>query len=494
LNQFFASRLTRLQACRGHWLWPTRRRVIAGWIVAFAVWGWLDVRTRGTVDPNDRWIHKTDFTVYTEAGAAFFDGRDPYAVTNSRGWSYLYPPLFAIFVAPLHALDPRNQVFVWFVVSVLLGWGCYRELVRIARRILAADAHEGVFGPIPTWLGAAAVTAAMLPALNCLQRGQVGVAKLYLLLVGFRFLVERRAMLGPLAAGGAFALSITLKITPVVPVTIAVCDQWVAAWCAKATGAWTRAASLTAGTAGGLAITLLVLPGAVVGWEANLRHLNTWWHSVAARAESTSSDDFAGDSTSVRNQSLTNAAWHLGNWAHYRLGGGPDDQGPQQLRLGGAGLVMDTPVVDRTLLAVRILAGCLAVAVGARMARTQDRLGEAAAFGLACAATLVVFSIARAHYYVMLLPAVTFVSLWLLANGRRRLAVTLAIVPCVLVIGHYAFISVAGRLGWLGLGTTLWYLAACGALLAPRRAAAQTAVTARDAAPQPVRVEQPLAA
>jgi len=50
-----------------------------------AVWGWFDVRVRGTIDPNSA-IHKTDFTVYTEAGAAFFDGRDPYKVTNPRGW------------------------------------------------------------------------------------------------------------------------------------------------------------------------------------------------------------------------------------------------------------------------------------------------------------------------------------------------------------------------------------------------------------------------
>ena len=25
-------------------------------------------------------------------GAAFFDGREPYDVTNIRGWKYLYPP------------------------------------------------------------------------------------------------------------------------------------------------------------------------------------------------------------------------------------------------------------------------------------------------------------------------------------------------------------------------------------------------------------------
>lgn len=483
-----------MQAWRGHWLWPTRRRVILGFVAAFAIWGWFDVRNRGQVDPDRCWIHKTDFTVYTEAGAAFFDGRDPYAVTNPRGWGYLYPPLFAIVVAPLHALDTRNQVFVWFVVSLLLGWGCYRELVRIARRLLPAEPECGVFGPIPTWLGAAAVTAAMLPALNCLQRGQVGVAKLYLLLLGFRLLVERRAVVGPLAAGVAFALSITLKITPLIPAAIVVLDTWFAACSARAKPAWTRAAALTIGTVGGLAMCLFLLPGMLVGWENNARHLTTWWHEVAARAESTTIDDFAGDSTTIRNQSLTNAAHHLGNWAHWYFAGGPHDDGPEQLRRGGPGLLMDAPVVEWTLLAARFLAGCVVVAVGARMAWSQDRLGQAAAFGLACAATLVIFSIARAHYYVLLLPAVTFVCLWLVEQGRQRTAVTLAVVPCVLVIGHYVLLPIAGRVGWLGLGTTLWYAAACWTMLWPARARASQAVVATRSASAPVATEQPLAA
>ena len=59
--------------------------VIVGW---FAV----DVGPRGRVVPGRVDAHRTDFTVFTEAGKAFFDGRDPYAVTNPRGWFYLYPP------------------------------------------------------------------------------------------------------------------------------------------------------------------------------------------------------------------------------------------------------------------------------------------------------------------------------------------------------------------------------------------------------------------
>src|SRR4051812_35861414 len=85
--------------------------------VAAAVWGLTDVRNRARVDPDDPTAHKSDFTVYTEAGAAFFDGRDPYAVASPRGWHYLYPPLFAILVSPLANLPPQWQAVSFFFFS-----------------------------------------------------------------------------------------------------------------------------------------------------------------------------------------------------------------------------------------------------------------------------------------------------------------------------------------------------------------------------------------
>ena len=476
-----------IPAHKQHWLWPRPWRVITGLIIAFSIWGWLDVRNRGQIDPNWRWSHKTDFTVYTEAGAAFFDGREPYEVTNPRGWGYLYPPLFAILVAPLHAIDSRNQVFVWFVISVLMGWGCYREIIRIGRHVLPERKRQGAFGSIPTWFGVAAVTAAMLPALNCLQRGQVGVAKLYLLLLGFRLLLENPVLVRPVLGGIALAAAVTLKITPALPAAIAVGGQCVAAWYARTKSRWQRAGASVAGLCGGLALTLLIVPALFVGWRANLGHLETWWDTVAIRAESTSQEDFAGNSTSVRNQSLANASYRFGNWIHYYFAGGPyDDNGPEQLRLGGQGLLMSAPWAKRAVFAVRFLAGCLALVLAFKMARAQDALGQAASFGMACVATLVVFTIGRGHYYVLLLPAVSFAPLWLLREEHRRAAVTAAVVPCVLVITHYALLKIAGRVGLLGLGTTLWYFSMSAALLRPSRFLAAQNANAPDTPSQNV--------
>src|ERR1700691_4113018 len=145
------------------------RWIYLGLLIALAIWGWVDVVPRGMVNHQRIHEHRTDFTVYTEAGAAFFDGRDPYQVSNPRGWRYLYPPMFAILVAPLHAFPPTGQVAVWFVLSVAMVVGCYFELRRFLDYVSARSSESDVGSSllIP-WFGGAAVASALLPAFNCL--------------------------------------------------------------------------------------------------------------------------------------------------------------------------------------------------------------------------------------------------------------------------------------------------------------------------------------
>ena len=61
--------------------------------------------------------------------------REPYTVTNPRGWSYLYPPIFALSVAPLSGLDTVSQVVVWFAVSLACCFGVHAESCRLWRLI-----------------------------------------------------------------------------------------------------------------------------------------------------------------------------------------------------------------------------------------------------------------------------------------------------------------------------------------------------------------------
>ncbi len=380
--------------------------------IVFTVWGLIDVRARGRFDPADPGEHRTDLTVYTEAGAAFFDGRPPYEVTNPRGWRYLYPPLFAMLLAPLHVLPAEAQVLVWFVVSALAAWGCYSECVRLARSALPGWPEGDPFGRIPPWIAWCAAAAVIVPIFNCLQRGQVSVPKLYLLLLGVRLLIESRSAARAALAGAVLALPIVLKVTPLVPVAIVLFQQLVVACAAGDRRSIARAGATWLGTAGGLALAVLVIPAMLVGWRANLGHLETWVR-LAMRVETSTGDELAGDNYSARNQSFPNAVRRAGNWASYEFAGGVNDEGAPELGPGGAGLLMDNAVVGALLLAGRVAAGLAALAVGYRAARGGDTLAQLAAFGLACAATLVVFSLARGSYFVMLLPAVVFVAAWL---------------------------------------------------------------------------------
>ena len=146
----------------GYWSWARRagswwgfsrptagiqlRYVAAVLVIGLTIWGWLDVRERGQIYPDHLDFHRTDFTVYTEAGAAFFDGREPYEVTNPRHWYYLYPPLFALLVSPLAALDFKSQVVVWYIISLVLAFGCYSESRHLWTLLVASDSVEGDVG------------------------------------------------------------------------------------------------------------------------------------------------------------------------------------------------------------------------------------------------------------------------------------------------------------------------------------------------------------
>src|SRR5262245_9158238 len=71
---------------------------------------------------------RTDFEVYARAGWAVRSDEDLYTVTDSHGWHYCYPPLFAILMTPLADPPPGAgratclpfavSVGIWYLVSV----------------------------------------------------------------------------------------------------------------------------------------------------------------------------------------------------------------------------------------------------------------------------------------------------------------------------------------------------------------------------------------
>ncbi len=466
------------------------RRWLIVLLAAATVWGFVDVRRRGYRYPNCPDEHRTDLTVYTEAGAAFFDGRNPYEVANPRGWTYLYPPMFALLLAPLHPLPMQDQVTVWFFVSLLFCWGCYRECCRLVAIVCDEDPHvRATWMRWLPWLGWAAVAAATLPTLNCLQRGQVGVVKLYLLLLGLRLILRGRCLRAWLTGGVVLALPVVLKIVPALPVGFLLflelaewgwsyrkgrakkgTEQVVGETSRRMDASFpttssvpvrcgVRFASSTLGFALGLLLFFLIVPAMLVGWNANLHHLNTWGRFMLTKADDGGMDPRSGNSHSPRNESLQNAAYRLGNFAAHVFAGGPDDRLADNF--GAPKMAMDSPASDRVLFLSRAMLGLALLALGVRLARQPgNKLNVSTGFALACVTMLAVSPVARAHYFLLLAPAILFVPLWLDRRGRPRAGIVLAAILPVLSILHYALLPYAGRVGLLGFGTTAWLMAA----------------------------------
>lgn len=448
--------------------------------IALAVWCVVDVQRRARVVPGEPDLHKTDFTVYTEAGAAFFDGREPYEVSNVRGWRYLYPPLFALTMAPLHAYSPEAQVTVFFCLCVALSVGCYVECRKLAAAAWNRTNSLGWidrFGrshgtqevsPIPQWLFILAFAAIAFPALNCLQRGQIGILKVYPLLLGFRLIMLGRSAREYFLGGILFSLPIALKVTPALPVSCVLFVLIVKAL--SQTGekakrlAWIAPMWGTGGTLLGCVLFLLVVPAGLIGWQANLQHLNTWYHKVVARADEVRSDDFGGEVDSPRNQSLFNAAYLFSLWVT------SDQEEWERGRKRAEKEVLerpdlpDLPLVNRIVPVICGLALMILLVAAVRVGREAELTGQGAAFGLACVASLIVSPVSRGHYFVLLLPAVLFVPMWLLQRGRNRAAFWMAVIPVALSLFHYSFLEIAGRRGVMGICITLWFFAACAML------------------------------
>jgi hypothetical protein len=438
------------------------RRWLIVLFLALSIWGWVDVRRRGNQYPEQD--HKTDLTVYTEAGAAFFDDRAPYEVRNPRGWTYVYPPIFAMLLAPLHALPMQDQATVWFYVCLAMCWGIYCESRRIVALIRdpKGDRTDGRL----RWLGVMTLAAVALPAMNCLQRGQVTIAVAYLLVLGLRLVLSGRSYPSAIVGGIVLALSVAIKIVPIIPVGFLLFMLLVAyAWkrwhaSCEASQIGRQLFGSTLGVGLGLVLFFLLVPASLVGWSANLHHLQTWSDLVLVSAgDSTATPGFDKDTHSVRNQCLGNALYRLGNFGAYMFAGGPedplvdDDNPPPRL--------MDAPSVNTSLLLVRLTLLLALMLAGIRLGMNGHvPLSLAAGFGLACVALLVVSPVARNHYFVLLTPAVLFVPMWFDRLGGRRAATVLAIVPGVLILLQYALLPYVGRVGLLGLGTTAWLLAA----------------------------------
>jgi hypothetical protein len=293
--------------------------------------------------------------------------------------------------------------------------------------------------------------------LDCLQRGQVGVAVLFPLLLGLRLTLTGSRAWTPAAGGALLALPVAIKVTPVLPVAL------YAALLALARPRW-RALASWSGILVGTALLWIAIPAAAVGWSENLHLLARWRDTVAANEEL--AVDRGINPLAQSNQSLAVALLRVREIG--RHGFPPplraDQADPHSARLA--------PFPPRTasdwrdpITPLRIALLLLLVAAAARLGRSADPSGLAAVFGLGCAGTLLISPISWGHHFVLLFPTALLVPAWFLLNGWRRAAKLTAATLAGLALVHYVWMPVAGPLSVLALGLAAWFLIVCAAVL-----------------------------
>ena len=441
-------------------------------VIGLTIWGWLDVRERGQTHPNHADFHRTDFTVYTEAGAAFFDGREPYEVTNPRHWYYLYPPLFALLVSPLAALDFKSQVVVWYIISLVLAFGCYSESRHLWTLLVASDSGEADVGRNAAFrIGACAGLTVLLPTLECLQRGQVGIALVYSLLLGFRLSLGGRSWPIWCLGGVVLGWPIVVKLIPALPVAVLLLQRWAAALApSRSPRSLSRATTVTLGLALGVFLFTFAIPAACIGWSQNLHHLHTWSRKVVTSPDMGREVFVEVDNDS--NQSFSNAAHLLAARIRGRATAGANsvtDQAAHRQWLAAVTAINTHRHADYVtaewVRGVQVIVLVLLIVAGLAVGLRGDVLAQAATYGLACLATVLISPVAWSHYYVLWLPSVLLVPPWLMRQGQLRAATALATVPVGLVWVHYLAKPWFGQFGLLGLGTLAWFLAVVSLLI-----------------------------
>lgn len=216
-----------------------------------------------------------DVGVFLRAAWAVRAGEDLYAVTDSKGFHYHYPPLLAILLTPLADPPPGTQTagVVPYPVSVAIVYVVNLACLALAVQLLAGalealSAERGVRGPdrgVRRWwaLRLVPVLACLPPIGHTLMRGQVGLLLLFLLCGMAAALLRGQRF----RAGLWLSAAICLKVIPAYLLVLPL---------------WRRDGRCLAGGALGLAIGLAAVPAAVFGPVRTWAYAREWAGVLAA--------------------------------------------------------------------------------------------------------------------------------------------------------------------------------------------------------------------
>jgi Glycosyltransferase family 87 len=217
---------------------PGRREWVAVAVLAILVLGFLPIVVNKSVR-----LGQGDVQVFFRAGWAIWTGYPLYEVPDHHGWTYHYPPTFALLMGPFAnplpgypqpwwALPYPAAVAVWYLINIACLFAAlhlWAEAVERARPIVA---NPGFLQR--HWALAIGPLLALLPFIgDGLARGQPTPVLLLLIVVFLSGYIERRNA----AASFALSLAFTIKIFPIVLAVIPFMRRdwrfmlWSAGWC-----------------------------------------------------------------------------------------------------------------------------------------------------------------------------------------------------------------------------------------------------------------------
>jgi hypothetical protein len=330
---------------------------------------------------------KTDFGVYARAAWAVRAGADPYAVTDSNGWHYCYPPPLAILLAPL--ADPPagedRSGYLPFAVSValwyLFGIGC---VCWAAHRLAGAVLPGEPAGTRRWWYARAVPVCVCLGAVGfTLGRGQVNLLVVALVAGMFAAVVAGRRF----GSGAWLAGAVALKVIPGLLVLFPLLR---------------RDRRAMVGLTAGLVVLLGVLPAAVWGAggavEMNRRMIEQVLRPGATGDGDQTRAEELTDTISTDNQSFA-AAIHANLY--------PDPE--VRPRVASAETRLAHWAIGAALTLVTIVAGW-------RVPRANPA-DQLVLVGCLCVLMVLLSPVSHMHYYAMALLLVA--GLWLRGLAAR---------------------------------------------------------------------------
>ena len=217
-------------------------------------------------------LHRTannlgDVQVFFRAAWAVWTGYPLYQVVDNHGWSYHYPPTFAILMGPFADPLPGYPGLPWalpFSASVGIFYGLSIVAMVLAAHLWAKalEDHSGMAlpqGQTAWWALRITPVLVLAPYFGAsFARGQPTTILILLICIFLKLYADRRVAV----ASAALALAIAIKIFPAALLIIPLLRRdigtlvWTAAWCA---------------------VFLFALPALVLGIDATIELYRTLW-------------------------------------------------------------------------------------------------------------------------------------------------------------------------------------------------------------------------